>query len=206
MRQLVFGLILAVVAAFPVAAAPITMAVPSGHYVMDPTHASLTWKVRHFGLSNYTARFSKFSASVELDASDVAKSKLSVAVDPLSVRTDYPYPEKENFDAKIGATANFMNGGLFPEITFVSTSIVPNGADNATITGNLTFRGVTKAVALQTKLIGVLAEHPFTKKAGFGISAHGTIKRSDFGMDYGLAFVGDDVELLIEAEFVKEAQ
>ncbi len=131
-------------AAAPALAAPATMAVPSGKYVLDLTHASLTWRVMHFGLANYTARFAKFDATVELDAADVSKSSFKVSVDPTSVRTDFPYPEKVNFDAEVANEARFFNAKAFPELTFVSTAIAVTGPKTANITGNLTFRGVTK--------------------------------------------------------------
>jgi|JI10StandDraft_1071094.scaffolds.fasta_scaffold48037_4 polyisoprenoid-binding protein YceI len=189
--------------AMPALAAPTTVALPSGKYVVDPTHASLSWSVVHFGLSNYTARFVKFDASVDLDAADVSKSTLKVKVDPASVRTDYPYPDKVNFDAEIATSPKFLDGTAHPNVTFVSTGIVVTGAKTANITGNLTLRGVTKPVTLAAVLNGSMPAHPMTKLPVFGISAKGSFKRSDFGMDYGTQFVSDTVELVIEAEFVK---
>jgi polyisoprenoid-binding protein YceI len=184
-------------------AAPATMAVPSGKYVIDPSHASLTWRVVHFGLSNYTARFTKFDATVDLDAADVSKSTLKVKVDPKSVRTDYPYADKVDFDAEIATSPKFLDGTAHPDVTFVSTGIVVTGPKTANITGNLTLRGVTKPVTLATVLNGSIPAHPMTKQPVFGISAKGSFKRSDFGMDYGTQFVSDTVELVIEAEFSK---
>ncbi|QCI78714.1 YceI family protein [Hankyongella ginsenosidimutans] len=86
------------VVAFALAAAPAAhgqaLDVPSGVYAVDPTHASVTWKVMHLGLAKYTARFTKVDAELTLDAADPTKSKVFVAIDPRSVRTDYPNPEK----------------------------------------------------------------------------------------------------------------
>ncbi|HPU14544.1 MAG TPA: YceI family protein [Polymorphobacter sp.] len=189
--------------AAPALAAPTSIALPSGKYVLDPTHASLTWRVVHFGLSNYTARFAKFDATVDLNAADVSKSSLKVKVDPTSVRTDYPYPDKVNFDAEVGTSPKFLDGTAHPDVTFVSTGIVVTGPKTANITGNLTLRGVTKPVTLAATLNGSIPAHPMTKLPVFGISAKGSFKRSDFGMDYGTQFVSDTVELAIEAEFNK---
>jgi len=184
-------------------AAPVALTIPSGAYVLDTTHASVTWRVMHFGLAKYTARFSKFDAAVTLDAADVSKSSLKVTIDPKSVRTDYPFPEKVNFDAKLGEGTDFLNAKAYPEITFVSTGIVVTGPTTANVTGNLTLLGVTKPVVLTTVFNGSMAAHPMLKIPVFGISARGTIKRSDFGMSWGQQFVGDAVELEIEAEFRK---
>ncbi|WJH40677.1 YceI family protein [Aliirhizobium terrae] len=62
---------------------------PSGTYVSDPAHSSVTWKISHLGLSNYTARFTKMSAELVWDAENPASSKVTAVIDPLSVRTDF---------------------------------------------------------------------------------------------------------------------
>jgi hypothetical protein len=63
---------------------------PAGTYDLDPTHASLTWQVNHFGLSNYTARFTGISGTLEFDPEDLSASVLDITVDPASVETDFP--------------------------------------------------------------------------------------------------------------------
>ncbi|HCS22960.1 MAG TPA: polyisoprenoid-binding protein, partial [Rhodospirillaceae bacterium] len=50
---------------------------PAGVYTVDKYHASLTWKVMHAGLSNYTARFKSFDADITFDPADITKSKVS---------------------------------------------------------------------------------------------------------------------------------
>lgn len=174
---------------------------PAGSYAGDRAHTSVTWRVMHFGLSNYTARFAKVASTIVLDPVDVGRSKLDVTIDANSVRTDFPFPEKENFDAEIGGDAKFLNGKAFPKIRFVSTRIVATGPKTAQVTGDLTLRGVTRPVTLDVRFNGSVTKHPMLKVPVFGISATGLLKRSAFGMDYGLQFVGDDVTLQIEAEF-----
>ena len=204
MRHLLIMLTVgAALAALPVRAAPMTLDLPSGRYVSDPAHTSVTWKLSHFGLSYYTARFTKIDATVELDAADVAKSTLAVTIDANSVKTDFPFPDKVDFNAEIGGDDKFLNGKAFPEIKFVSTAIVPTGPRTAKITGNLTLRGVTKPMTLDATLNGAMASHPMLKIPIFGVSATGTVKRSDFGMTYGDGVLGNEVKLLIEAEFRK---
>ena len=74
---------------------------PPGVYQLDRGHASLTWKVDHLGLSDYTARFATFDAQLTLTPDDLSKSKVEVTVDPASVRTDYPYADQKDFDKKL---------------------------------------------------------------------------------------------------------
>ncbi|MDX2258258.1 MAG: YceI family protein [Hyphomicrobiaceae bacterium] len=191
---------LALVAAVPAASAA-EVDIPAGTYKLDPTHASLTWKVSHLGLSNYTARFAKFDATLAFDPKKPAEAKLSVSVDPASIRTDYPFPEQENFDKKLAEGEDWLNAKAHPAITFTSTKVEMTGDKAAKVTGDLTFLGVTKPVTLDVTLFGATKEHPFTKKAAVGFSAKGSLKRSEFGMAKYVPMIGDEVALQIEAEF-----
>ena len=201
MRALIVTL--ALLTAMPAMAAPIDA--PSGVYNVDLTHTSVTWRVKHLGLSMYTARFAKVASTVQLDAAKPENSKLEVTIDANSVRTDFPFPEKEDFDKVVGGDARFLDGAKFPEIKFVSTGIAVTGAKTAKITGNLTLRGVTKPVVLDAVFNGSMAPNPMMKTQKLGVSARGSIKRSDFDMKFGQQFLGDEVELVIEAEYNKAA-
>lgn len=192
---------LALLAAVPALAAPLDA--PSGKYEVDPTHTSVTWRVKHLGLSMYTARFTKVASTVEFDAAKPENSKLAVTIDANSVRTDFPFPEKEDFDKVVGGGERFLDGAKFPEIKFVSTSIAPTGPKTGKITGNLTLRGVTKPIVLDATWNGSLAPNAMMKTQKIGVSARGTIKRTDFGITFGTQFLGDEVELQIEAEYNK---
>jgi len=63
--------------------------------------------------------------------------------------------------------------------------------------------GVTKPVTLKAVLNGAMAAHPYAKVPAVGFHAEGTIKRSEFGFDHLVPYVGDDVSFAIEAEFIK---
>jgi polyisoprenoid-binding protein YceI len=183
------------------ASAQLATDVPAATYKIDPTHASLTWRVLHMGLANYTARFTKLDATLTLDPAKPESAKLTASVDPTSIKTDYPFPEKENFDKVLGESAKWFNGAVSKSITFTSTAVKMTGAKTADVTGDLTFLGVTKPVTLKATFNGGMAVHPFSKKPAVGFSATGSIKRSEFGMTGGIPFVGDDVALVIEIEF-----
>lgn len=175
---------------------------PSGLYEVDNTHASITWKVSHLGLSNYTARFTKFDIDLMFDAQDPAKSKVIATIDPTSIKTDYPNPEEKDFDAKLAKDAGWFNGDQYPEIKFRSTSVEKTGDNTGKMTGDLTFLGVTKPVTLDVTFNKAVGNHPFENKPALGFSATGTLKRSDFGMTTYIPQIGDEVEVIIEAEFL----
>lgn len=174
---------------------------PAGVYTLDETHAMLIWRVSHLGLSNYTARFTKFDADLRFDPANPENSSLTATVDPTSIETDYPYPEEKDFDAKLVEGEEWFNAINFPEITFQSTVITRTGENTGAMTGDLTFLGVTKPMTLDVTFNGAMAEQPFSKKPTLGFSATGTINRSEWGMATYVPTIGDEIELLIEAEF-----
>jgi len=177
---------------------------PSGTYVLDPTHASLHFKVMHAGLSNYTARFTDMDVVVELDSANPENSTVSVTVDPTSIETDYPNPEVKDFDAELRDDPRFFNAGQFPQITFTSTKLTPTGDNTGTVEGDLTMLGVTRPVTMEVTLNGAPAKHPFMDAGALGISAVGTLRRSDFGMTHLIPAIGDEVEFIVEAELIEQ--
>ena len=174
---------------------------PAGEYVLDKSHASLTWKVSHFGLSNYTARFTRFDATLDFDPANPANSALKVTVDPTSVETDYPNADAKDFDKELAESERWFNAGEFPDISFASTGIEMKGETTGIVTGDLTFMGVTKPVSLDVSFNGAFEERPFSGLATLGFSATGSVTRSDWGMSGLVPNIGDDVDLLIEVEF-----
>ncbi|NKC34330.1 YceI family protein [Falsiroseomonas selenitidurans] len=182
-------------------AQPVEVAAPSGRYAIDPAHASVTWRLNHWGLSQYTARFTRFDATLDFDAAQPTQSRLSVAIDPLSVRTDFVGPK--DFDAEIARDANFLNAGAHPRIGYVSRSIEMTGARTARMRGDLTLLGVTRPVEMEVRFNGSFAEHPIEKVAALGFSGRATLRRSAFGMGFLVPNIGDEVEILVEAEFLR---
>ncbi|MBL4791139.1 MAG: polyisoprenoid-binding protein [Kordiimonadaceae bacterium] len=177
------------------------LSVPSGAYKVDPNHASVTWKVSHFGLSFYNARFTKFDIKIDLDADDIEKSSVTATINVSSVKTDHS--GGSGFDKEISKDKNFLNGKKFPKIKFVSKSIEKTGETTALIHGTVTMLGISKDMTLEATLIGFLPSHPYAKKPAIGLNATGSIKRSDFGFTHLVPFIGDEVVFNIDAEFIK---
>lgn len=176
---------------------------PEGNYTLDLSHASVVWKVSHFGLSNYVGRFTDFDATIDYSPSDISKSKISVIINPMSIQTAYPNPEKEDFDKKLATGESWFNANEFASINFVSTSIEMTGDTSAKMMGNLTFLGVTKPVTLDVKFNGAMQRQPLTGKPTMGFSATTSIKRTDWGMTIYAPNIGDEVSVMIEGEFTK---
>ncbi len=181
-----------------------TLDVPSGTYLLDPNHSSVVFRVNHLGLSNYTARFIEMKGALELDAADPEKSELSVTVYPTSLRTGYPSPHLLDFDKKMQDEAVWFNVGAYPEITYNAISMTQTGPDSGVVEGELTFLGVTKPLSLDVTLNGTLTRHPFVDAAAIGISAVGSLNRSDYGMTHQIPAIGDEVQIIIEAEMIEQ--
>ena len=176
---------------------------PAGEYNVDLKHASIVWKVSHFGLSDYVGRFNRFDATLQLDTEDFTKSSVSVVIETSSLDTDYPNPEKEDFNEKL--IGGMFNGAEFPQIAFTSNSVSELNGDAFTINGELTLLGKTLPVTLDARLNGALPAHPFSKKPTIGFGATTTIDRSSWGVDKYVPNVGVEVKVEIQAEFTQEA-
>ncbi len=172
---------------------------PSGAYRLDPNHASVIWRVAHAGgLSRYVARFDTFDAALEFDPDNPAASRLEATLDPMSVNTGLP-----DFDQEIATANGLLNGDAFPEMRFISTSVEMTGENTANVTGDLSFRGESRPVTLAVTFNGSSFD-PLRFSDVIGFSAETTFLRSEFGATAYLNFgVGDEVEVLIEAEFVR---
>ena len=192
----------------PVAAAPAEapVDVPAGAYTIDPSHTSILFRVDHLGFSNYTARFKKATANLQFDPNNLAASTVTVVVDAKSLETDFPDPAKVDFNAEL-LGEGWLNGVKFPEITFRSTSVEPTGARTMRINGELTLRGVTRPMVLDARFNGGYRGHPMDPNARVGFSAKGVLKRSEFGITYGIPAPGttmgvsDEVNVIVETEF-----
>lgn len=168
---------------------------PAGRYVIDKKHASVVAKVTHMGVSLYTMRFDNFDGSFVYDPAHPMAARVTASVDATSLDVGADYSRK--------FAEEFLDATAHPAITFASTTITP-GADGrtATMVGDLTLRGVTRPASFIVTFDGVgrgLFGGTIT-----GFSAIGHIKRSEFGSSFLQNLVGDDVTLIIEAEFDKK--
>lgn len=176
---------------------------PQGTYKLDLSHASIVWKVSHFGLSNYVARFTDFDASINYNPNDIERSVITASIDPLSIQTAYPNAEQKDFDKILATDKGWFNAGTFATIEFRSTSIEMTSENTAKMVGDLTFLGVTKPVTLDVQFNGAMMRQPFTGKPTMGFSATTVLDRTQWGMSKYAPNIGAEVEVMIEGEFAK---
>jgi len=217
MRHLLAGLLILAGACSPAAETPESatpepaaapeasaqqVVLPAGEYRLDRSHASLTFKVSHLGFSHYTAGFDDFDAVLNLDPANPGASSLTATIKPASL--DLPSPPDGFLNDLLGET--WFNTSAFPEITFRSTAVVPTGPESADVTGDLTLRGVTHPVTLQVTFNGGWEGIPPDPFARAGFSATGALKRSDFGMAFGIPDPGSEIGVSDEVAFAIETE
>ena len=178
-------------------------AITGGTYTADPGHTLVEWTVDHLGFTPYFGLFGDISGTLTLDPKNLAASKVDVTIPVAKVTTASEGLTKHLLKpAEGGKPADFF-GATPADAKFVSTRVTPSG-ETARIDGNLTLNGVTKPVTLDAAFYGA-GKMPAQMggKENVGFTATGTIRRSDFGIGYGIPMVSDDVKLKITAAFEK---
>ncbi|AOX20761.1 YceI family protein [Kozakia baliensis] len=195
-----FGLVAALsspVLAPSASAATAQCDVQAGNYKIETTHTQVAFSLLHFGFTNYSGLFSGATGTLSLDPAHPTNDKLNVAIPVASVQTT---SDKLTDELK---GADWFDTAKYPNATFVSTKVVPNGKGKATVTGDFTLHGVTKPIVLHVSYIGA-GINPLDKAYTVGFHATGIIKRSDFGVKAYVPMVGDDVTLSIAGAFEKQ--
>ncbi|TAD85818.1 MAG: polyisoprenoid-binding protein [Sphingomonadales bacterium] len=176
--------------------------VTAGTYSADPSHSLITFEVSHFGFNDYYGIFGDVAGTLVLDPANLDAAKVDVTIPVTNVTTASKGLTEHLLRAgKDGGKPDFF-GPAPVAARFVSTAVKAEGM-KAMITGDLTLNGVTKPVTFEAEFTGAGA-NPFNKKATVGFEAETEIKRSDFGVNYGIPFVSDEVELDISVAFEKQ--
>lgn len=187
MKKLLLILLLAIIPA---------SANASNKYIIDKNHANITWFVSHNGFSSVSGTFTKISGTIFFNKDMVSQSNVRVKIQTNSLQTAVP-----RLTAHLKGP-DFFNTDMYPDITFISTSVEQTGKNTAIIEGELTMNSKMRTVKLKATFNkeGLST----SKKRTVGFSAEGKIKRSDFDLKYGLPEIGDDVKILIEVEAIHE--
>ncbi|MFM7404125.1 MAG: YceI family protein [Erythrobacter sp.] len=176
--------------------------VTAGTYAADSNHSLIAFEVNHFGFNDYYGLFGDVAGTLEIDPANLDAAKVDVTIPIANVTT----ANKRLTDhllrpGKDGGKPDFF-GPAPTAARFVSTSVKAEGL-MATVTGDLTMNGITKPVSLEAEFTGA-GINPFSKKQTIGFEAETEIKRSDFGVNYGIPLIGDEVELDISVAFEKQ--
>ena len=172
-------------------------------WALDPTHSEVQFKIKHLVISTVTGSFKTFAGSMQSEGDTFENANVEFSLDVDSIDTN-----QEQRDGHL-KSEEFFNAAAFPTIKFESTSFVKESGDTYKLTGNLTVKDVTKPVTLEAEYGGQAVDFYGNHKAGFDVS--GKINRKEFGLTWGAVteagsiVLGDDVKLLINVQFVKQA-
>ena len=163
----------------------------TGIWNIDKSHTYVDFKIRHM-LATSKGNMNNVSGTIDL-GDDYNTGKMNISIDVASLSTSNADRDEHVLSSDFLDTANFKT------INFVSTSIT-KVEDHYEAAGQLTMHGVTKDVVLPFSYVGV-QESPF-KKGLFVTSFVGELKilRTDYGMDYMVGVLGDDITIEISAE------
>ena len=170
-------------------------------YVIDASHSSVVFKVKHLAISSVPGRFGDLSGKFSFDPSNIEGSKAEATIKASTINT----MDAKRDDHLKGA--DFLDVSKFPAIQFKTSKIekVSDSVFNAH--GDLSIHGVTKPVVLNVTYGGA-AKDPWGKERA-AFEAKTTINRKDFGLTWsktletGGLVVGDDVQITLEIEGVK---
>lgn len=163
-------------------------------YTLDPYHTIPHFTLDYWGYGMLTGRFDRSAGKFTIDrAAKTGSLELVVETASVSTGDSDKGPRPRARDDHLRA-ADFFNTAEFPRMTFKSRAVKFNGDVPAQVEGDLTLLGVTRPVTLNIDR-WVCKPHAIYKKPACGGNATALIKRSEFGMKYGVPNMGDDVTL-----------
>jgi polyisoprenoid-binding protein YceI len=181
--------------AFASLAATTAMAAPKT-FEVDGSHTFPRFAYSHFGYSIQISRFDNTTGTVVFDA-DAKTGSVDITIDMKSVNTGFV-----DFNGHIQGE-DFLDTAKFPKATFKSTKVNFQDGKPAFIEGQLTIKGITKAVTLTVTSFQAMA-HPMLKKDAIGANAFTVIKRSEFNAGKYAPYVGDEVRIEIALEAIQK--
>jgi len=181
-------------ATLALAASQTQAAAEPGHYRIDPAHTSILFTVGHLNTSRLVGRFNRFEGEFVLQP---GQGRIDIRIDTASVDTNHQKRDKHL------RSPDFFNARQFPQMRFVSQQIRFNqNGEPVAAEGRLSLHGKQRPVSLKITPVGAGKDPWGGYRAGY--TATTTIKRSDFGMDYMLGGIGDEIAITLEVEGIKQ--
>lgn len=171
-------------------------------WAIDPTHSEIGFKVKHMMFTNVSGKFNAFEATIENEDNNFETSKINFTAETASVDTN-----NADRDGHL-RSVEFFESDAYPKLSFVSTSIKKISESGYEIYGDLTIKGVTQNIVLNTEYSGLMTDPWGNTKVGLSVT--GKINRKDFGLTWNAALetggvlVGEEIKLVSEIQFIKQ--
>lgn len=168
------------------------------HYTLDPEHTYPSFEADHGGLSTWRGKFNATTGQVMLDR-EAGTGTVQVTVDIASV--DFGH-DGMNAHAK---APDMFDVARYPKATYVGQFVAFSGDTPTAVKGELTLMGVTRPIDLQVANLHCIDPHPRNPAETCGADLYGTLDRSLFGLDIGLAEgFNPEVLLRIQVEAIRD--
>jgi polyisoprenoid-binding protein YceI len=165
-------------------------------YSVEPTHTFVTWEAKHFGTSTSRGRFDKKDGSITIDrAAKTGRAEITIQMGSMNTGV-------APFDKHLTGP-DFFNAEKFPTAVFKGEKFTFEGDKVTAVDGTLTMLGKTNPITLKGTGFNCY-QNPFFKREVCGGDFEATVKRSLYGMTYGLPGIPDDIRLLIQIEAVRQ--
>lgn len=174
--------------------------VNASEYVLDDSHTSIGFSVKHLMITNVKGEFKAYEADIDFDAKSKTFKTFKATVQTKSVDTGI-----EKRDAHLRSDDFFLSE-KYPTMTFVMNSYKLDG-DEGKMLGDLTIRGITKPVTLTVEDLGTVKDFKNENRVGFTLK--GKINRMDYdlkwnkALEFGGVAVGEEVKIIVEVEAVE---
>jgi polyisoprenoid-binding protein YceI len=179
-----------------------TTLIPTGTWVVDPSHSRVGFAVKHLGISTVRGEFKEFGGALEI-GNDPSTSTAHGTVKVASIHTNEPRRDDHL------RSADFFDAARFPDIVFESTKIEPLDGEEFRVTGQLSIHGVTNEVMLHADVGGTQRDPWGNERVGLEVT--GQLFRSDYEMTLqqalggGNLIVGDKVTVALDLSATKQA-
>jgi polyisoprenoid-binding protein YceI len=165
-------------------------------YKLDPAHTSIVFRVKHLGVAYVFGRFNGPTGSFVFDESAPSKCAIEMQAETKNVDTAV---EKRDTHLK---SPDFFNAGEYPLVSFKSKSVKKLSENTYEVSGDLALLGKTRPITVKANATGAGKDPWGNFRRGFETSF--SIKRSDFGMNFMMGGVSDEVNLTVSLEGIRQ--
>ena len=172
-------------------------------WVLDKNTTVVHFSYDHLGLSKQSGRFKDIDGRLEFSPTEPERGVVDVTIKAFGISTGVGDLDR------LLRSSDFLDTSRHPLIRFRSVGVKPTGERTGEVEGALTMMGVTLPVTLTVRW-NFTGEYPlasvnpvYTGKWVSGFSASAKIERSKWGLKRGIPLISDELEIRIEAEFLK---